>query len=75
MKAPSKVATRDEVMMSLSKQLRRPDLDDITFVKLLTFYMKLSGWDKNIQAPSPKTNKPAPLAAVLEVERKRRAKG
>jgi hypothetical protein len=48
------VATKREVLESLSTQLRREDLDDLTFVKLLTLYAKLSGWDKNTTTPSPK---------------------
>jgi hypothetical protein len=36
--------TRQQVLESLSKQLRRDDLDDLAFIKLLTFYMKLAGW-------------------------------
>jgi hypothetical protein len=80
MKTPTKVATRDEIIRSMSKQLRREDLDDIAFIKLLTFYMKLSGWDKNIPTPSqaPKVDvikTPSPLEQVLAEERKRRAKG
>jgi hypothetical protein len=38
--------TKTEVRQSMSKQLRRDDLDDLTFVRLLTFYAKLSGWIK-----------------------------
>jgi hypothetical protein len=49
------VATKKEAIESLSKHLRREDLDDLTFVKLLTLYAKLSGWDTNTPtAPSPK---------------------
>lgn len=40
----SDVATKQEVLESLSKQLRREDLEDLAFIKLLTFYMKLAGW-------------------------------
>lgn len=41
----NKVATKAEVLRSLSTLLRRPALDDKTYVKLLTFYAKLSGWE------------------------------
>jgi hypothetical protein len=40
----STVATKKEVLQSLSKQLRREGLDDLTFIKLLNLYAKLSGW-------------------------------
>jgi hypothetical protein len=42
----SEVATRQEALQRLSDMLRRADLDDVTFCKLLTFYAKLSGWFK-----------------------------
>lgn len=39
------VATKQEVLRSLSVQLRRPELDDKTYIKLVIFYAKLSGWE------------------------------
>jgi hypothetical protein len=40
----SDVVTKAEALESLTKQLRREDLDDLTFVKLLTMYAKLQRW-------------------------------
>jgi hypothetical protein len=38
--------TKREALEGLSEQLRRKDLDDLTFVRLLTFYGRLQGWFK-----------------------------
>jgi hypothetical protein len=75
----SKVASKAEVLQSLSKQLRRDDLDDKTFIKLLTLYSKLSGWNDEPSPPpapqQPVIKQPSALDLVLEAERKRRAEG
>jgi hypothetical protein len=42
----SDVLTKQEALQRLSDMLRREDLDDLTFCKLLTFYGRLSGWFK-----------------------------
>lgn len=72
----NKVATKQEVLRSLSAQLRRPELDDKTFVKVMNIYAKLQGWFDN-EPPSPKNTpaptQPSPLELVLAEERKRRA--
>jgi hypothetical protein len=50
----SDVATKTEIMEQLSAKLRNgKSMSDDTFVKVLTVYSKLSGWDKT-QTPSPK---------------------
>lgn len=41
----TKVATKQELLQSLSAQLRRDGLDDLTYIKLLKFYAQLSGWE------------------------------
>jgi hypothetical protein len=75
----SDVATKAEVLHGLTKQLRRKDeLDDKTFIKLITLFGKLSGWFVE-PAPSPKKPavkaEPSALDLALAEERKRRAKG
>jgi hypothetical protein len=40
----SKVATKDEVLRSLTAQLRREGLSDELYIKLLSVYGKLQGW-------------------------------
>lgn len=40
----TKVATRDELIRSLSEQLRRGDLSDVLYIKMLSVYAKLQGW-------------------------------
>jgi len=73
----SNTMTKEEALRQLSVQLRRDGLDDLMFCKLLTVYIKLSGWDKT-PTPSPKTppvKTPSALELVLEAERKRRAEG
>ena len=74
----NKVATKEEVLQSLSVQLRRPALEDKMFVKLLTLFAKLSGWFDDPKPPAPTetpVKTPSALDIVLEEERKRRAKG
>jgi hypothetical protein len=46
------IATKEEVLRQLSAMLRRDELSDIDFLRLLTVYAKLSGWDYT--TPSPK---------------------
>jgi hypothetical protein len=61
----SKVASKAEVLQSLSK--------------LLTLYSKLSGWNDEPSPPpapqQPVIKQPSALDLVLEAERKRRAEG
>ena len=40
----SNVMTKADVLKSLTKQLRREDLDDLSYLKLLKVYGQLSGW-------------------------------
>ena len=40
------IATKHEVLQQLSTMLRRDELKDDTFVKVLSTYAKLSGWFK-----------------------------
>jgi len=41
----TKVATKREVLEKLSAQLRRPELDDKTYIKLLRVFGALSNWE------------------------------
>jgi hypothetical protein len=47
-----KPITKQDAMVLLSDQLRNPKLDSELFVKVLTLYSKICGWDKE-KEPSP----------------------
>ena len=69
--------TKVEVIQQLSTMLRREELSDVDYLRLLTVYMKLSNWVFPI-TPTPSkvaVKVPSPLEIVLEAERKRRAEG
>ena len=51
---PKDTMSKREILESLSRQLRT-DLKPSVFVKVLTVYSKLSGWDTN--NPSPQKRK------------------
>jgi hypothetical protein len=71
----SSAMTKNEALRQLSSYLRRPDLDDLTFCKLLNVFAKLSGWFNDTTPPSPEkpvVTGPTPLQMVLAAERKRR---
>ncbi len=67
---PKPVYTKQEALENLTYRLRKQGMEDETYIKLLTIYSRMNGWDK------PKTEKPdeeaSPLEIVLERERKRR---
>ena len=67
--------SREEALMMLSKQLRRPNLEPDAFLKVMTAYAKLNGWLGKDAAPppSPKDSEPAldDLVAALKKERER----
>jgi hypothetical protein len=72
----SDVATKSEVLQGLTKQLRRKDeLDDKTFIKLVTLFGKLSGWfvepTPSLKQPVVKAE-PSALDLALKEERLRR---
>ena len=62
------IVSKNEAMELLSKQMRRPEIDDATLVKLVTLYSKLNRWGEE---PTPSTE-PDMDALVAALERKRR---
>jgi hypothetical protein len=38
------VTTKQEALQKLSTMLRNKALDDLTYVRLLTFFVRLQGW-------------------------------
>ena len=68
MKTPSKTISKNEAMELLSTQMRRPEIDDATLVKLVTLYSKLNRWGEQ---PTPSTE-PDMNALVAALERNRR---
>lgn len=74
----TKAITKKEVLQRLSKQLRKPDLDDKTFIKVMSLYAKLAGFYDEPPTPSPAkvpVKGPTLNEIVLAEERKRREEG
>ena len=72
----NKSMSKNDVLHSISVQLRREDIPDLIWVKLLTLYARLANWSFPLTpTPSKGAGKASPLDLVLQAERKRRAEG
>lgn len=67
-KVDNGIITKREAQELLSAQLRNPHLDSELFVKVLSLYSKIAGWDKEPDS-APETNLDE---LVVQVERKRK---
>lgn len=73
---PKPVYTKQEALESLTYRMRKQGLEEEMYLKLLTLYSRLQGWDK----PKPTTPSDEDQAedvnqAVIDQEKKRREEG
>jgi hypothetical protein len=69
-KTPSQIVSKEEALELISDQLRRPEIEDASMVKLMTLYSKLSGWE-NVEPSQPEeTVDMKKLIAAVEKRRK-----
>ena len=66
-----KILTKNDAMVLLSTQLRDPKLESDLFVKVMTLYSKIAGWDKE-KEPSAQEPTIDQLVAAVEKKRKQR---
>jgi hypothetical protein len=66
----SKILSRDEALDLLSDHIRKKGVDDDTLLKLISFYAKLSGWDK--EKPEPADEEPNIEQLIQAMEKQKR---
>jgi hypothetical protein len=66
---PEPVYTKREALQGVTYRLRKQGLEDETFIKLLTIYARMNGWDKPKSGKEEEEKEVSPLEAVLAAER------
>lgn len=61
-----------EALEDITYRLRKANVEDETYIKLLGLLAKMNGWDKPKKVDEKEDKEVDPLDAVLERERKRR---
>ena len=64
------ILTKDEALQLLSKQLRNPNIEPLLFVKVLTLYSTIAGWNKE-KEPTPSEPNLDELVTRIEKERRK----
>jgi len=71
--APKPTYDRREALEEITYRLRKQGLDDETYIKLISIYAKMNGWDKPKDLPpTPEEKEEDVNQAVVDAERKRR---
>ena len=70
---PEPVYTQREALEDITFRIRKNNLEDETYIKLLTLLAKMNGWDKPKEPPkSPEEKQEDVNQTVVELEKKRR---
>lgn len=70
---PKPTYDRKEALQEITYRLRKQGIEDETYIKLLSLYAKMNGWDKPKDPPkSPAEKEEDVNQAVVDAERKRR---
>ena len=68
-KTENPIFSKDDALVLLSDLLRNPKLEADLFVKVMSLYSKIAGWDKE---KDPEPSEPTLDELVKEAEKKRR---